>query len=521
MLRLTSTRLSVVAGSVLAALASTGAVGHGYMDYPPARQEVCERDGGHWDSDDGSTIPNAACRASFLESSWTPLVQKHEFAKLVSNYRSQDAVEQAVPNGLLCSGGDPDKKGMSLPSADWQTTPIDPAQNGKLRLTYRASTPHNPSYWKIYLSNTSFNPATDELGWDDVDLIAEFGNLPLTEINGKKYYQMDITLPTDRSGDAVLFSRWQRNDAAGEGFYNCSDISFGGDIDVPEWTSLGSLVKSSTDAQAGDTVWFRVFDGSGSEQVFEKLNITANNEDESTWAAQLADVVNTGFSSVAKLGVEQSDGQVNWDSSDLYSNLVFVKDKEATFQLEVKKPTPNQPPILSGPSSVNTVSGKTVSFNVSASDPENAALTFTSDKGELNASGNSASVTFTAPVTDTSLTVDITVQVSDGELTDSLTVTVNVEPEDVTSTWDSDKIYLAGDTVTHKGKTFTAQWWNKDAEPGVAPVWLEESAGDKNEWVKSKAYTTGQKVTYQGSSYEAKWWTRGDVPSAGGPWKLL
>ncbi|MFD2180293.1 lytic polysaccharide monooxygenase [Veronia pacifica] len=519
MLRLSSTRLSVIAGSLLTALMSTSAVGHGYMDFPAARQEICDRDSGHWDSDDGSTIPNLACRASFLTSSWTPLVQKHEFAKLITDYDSQSAVELAVPDGLLCSGGDPAKKGMSLPSPDWQKTAIDPAANGKLRLTYRASTPHNPSYWKIYLSNQNFDPAVDELGWSDVELIAEFGNLPLTEINGKKYYQMDVTLPTDRVGDAVLFSRWQRNDAAGEGFYNCSDISFGGVLPPTEWISLGSVVKSSTVAEPGDTVWFRVFNGQGSEQIFEKLPITSSNDDESVWASELAEKVNAEFSDIARLGIKQPDDTVIWDSTDLFSNLVYVNDKAATFQLEVKKPALNAPPVLSGPSSLEVQSGKSLTFTVSATDPDSPSLTFSSDKGTLTASGNTANVSFTAPVTDSDISVGIRVTVSDGELSDSMVVNVNVSGEITDSTWDKDTTYMAGDTVVHKGVTYKAQWWNQGQEPGATEVWVAQGGDKIGEWSASKAYTTGETVTYQGSSYEAKWWTRGDVPSAGGPWK--
>lgn len=219
-----------IASAVSAAAIPQTVSAHGYMDYPPARQEICDSDGGFWDSADGSTIPNTACRAVFWESSWIPFIQKHEFAKLVSDYTNQAAVEEAIPSGALCSGGDPDKAGIDLPLSEWQTTPIDPAANGELTLLYHADTPHNPSFWKIYLSNANYNPASSPLAWSDIDLIAEFDDLPVVVINERKYYQMQVTLPTDRTGNAVLFSRWQRVDAAGEGFYNCSDISFGGDV---------------------------------------------------------------------------------------------------------------------------------------------------------------------------------------------------------------------------------------------------------------------------------------------------
>lgn len=111
-----SALLGLIGLSALPVTAQT----HGYMDYPPARQQICDMDGGYWDSTDGSTIPNAACRAAFIESNWIPFVQKPEFSILVSNYNNQAAVEAAIPDGHLCSAGDKAKHGIDLPSADWQ-----------------------------------------------------------------------------------------------------------------------------------------------------------------------------------------------------------------------------------------------------------------------------------------------------------------------------------------------------------------------------------------------------------------
>ncbi|MDD1792504.1 lytic polysaccharide monooxygenase [Enterovibrio sp. ZSDZ42] len=504
--------------AISSAMVSQFAAAHGYMDYPPARQEVCDRDGGYWDSTSGSTIPNAACRAAFKESGWYPFVQKPEFAKLVSNFNSQAAVEAAIPDGTLCAAADPKKAGIDIPSSEWQTTPIDPAANGKLTLLYRASTPHNPSMWKIYLSNAGYNSATDALAWSDLDLIAEFDNVPAVVINEKKYYQMQVTLPTDRTGNAVLYSRWQRDDPAGEGFYNCSDLSFGGDVIAPTWSSIGGFVKSTTDATQGDTVWFRVFDGNGSEAVFEKLAIDAKNDVESVWAKQIADTVNASSSS-AKIGKIDQNGVVAWDNTDLYGNLVFVKNKDASFQLEVKKLVSNTPPVISSPSAVNVDSGQSVSISISATDAENDAITFTASAGTLTANGNTATVSYIAPSTTSNLVEKIIVSATDGNAASQVTITVNVKGSGPIgqSDWDSSKVYVAGDTVLHLGTNYTAQWWNKGEEPGTSAVWAAESGANQG-WSKSLAYSGGDTVEYKGKSYKAKWWTKGDLPTNGGPW---
>lgn len=428
------TRLLPLA-AVVSAILPQFAYAHGYMDYPPARQEVCDRDGGYWESTDGSTIPNAACRAAFKESGWFPFVQKPEFAKQISDYNNQAAVEAALPDGVLCSAGDPKKAGIDIPSPDWQATPIDPSLNGKLTLLYRATTPHSPSFWKIYLSNASYNPATAPLKWTDLDLVAEFKDIPIVVINEKKYYQMTVNLPTGRTGNAVLYTRWQRNDPGGEGFYNCSDISFGGDVVTSTWQGIGGLVKATDDANAGDTVWFRVFNSTGTETVFEKLAIDAGNQEEGTWAAQLAETINTTSADV-RIGKLGEDGTVTWDAADLYSNLVFVKDKNATFQLDIK--------------------------------------------GSGNAGNDTnwdASATYLAGDKVTHLGTTYTAQWwNQGEEPGTAAVWVTEAAEAVgesgdSKAWNQTLAYSSGDVVAYEGRNYKAKWWTKGEIPTNGGPW--------------------------------------------------
>jgi len=86
-----------------------------------------------------------------------------------------------------------------------------------------SNAPHNPSFWEFYLTKPNAD-LTKGLAWGDLDLIQEEGNVP---VNGGKY-RINVTIPSDRSGDAILFVRWQRNDSTGEGFYNCLDMTITG-----------------------------------------------------------------------------------------------------------------------------------------------------------------------------------------------------------------------------------------------------------------------------------------------------
>ncbi|MCF7353886.1 lytic polysaccharide monooxygenase [Vibrio sp. CK2-1] len=512
-------------------LLSTHVQAHGYLDYPPARQQICDMDGGYWDSTDGSTIPNAACRAAFLESGWTPFVQKPEFSTLVSNYNDQAAVEATIPNGELCSAGDKAKHGIDLPSPDWQKTKLDLTNNGKVTLQYRANTPHNPSFWKVYLTKPNYDSATMPLAWSDLDLIAEFGNLATVELNGKKYYQMEVTLPTDRTGDAILYTRWQRQDPAGEGFYNCSDVSFTGNDDgtdpnnpLDKWVSSGNYLASTMDANAGDTAWLRIFDENGQEIVFEKFPI--DNDAETVWAESLATTVNQKYPQTVQIGLKDSASQtIQYQSQDLYSNLVYVTNSNYSYQLEIK--TGNQAPVITAPSNLSVQSGESLVFEVSATDADNDPLIFSVDKGNIiTQSDTSITVNYQAPETTTTLNESIVVSVGDPITTSQSTISITVTPleddgnNNGETTWDSAIAYNSGDVVLYNGVSYTAKWWTQGDQPDTSSAW-QAAASDNAEWQADKVYTSGDTVNYHGASYKAQWWTQGDEPTSGGPWAQI
>ena len=327
--------LSFAASSVLAALVPIQASAHGWADFPKARQVICQEDGGHWGAPDGSQIPNEACRASFQESGTYPVVQVNEFATLVKDYTNMDAVKDAVKDGLICSGGDERKSGMSVASQYWQRTEMQAGETFTLK--YRATAPHNPSHWQIYLTKPGYNAAHSRLGWDDLELIQEFGNIEKVNVDGANYYFMNVTLPAERNGEATLVTRWQRDDPAGEGFYNCSDIKFDGDAPPPEWSPIGSFVKPGVVAEEGDMVWFRIFSSQGNQElVSEKLPITASNSDVNAWSYELAQRVNQEHSAITQIGIEQASGDIVYSQEDLYANQVFVTNPNYSYAVDVR-----------------------------------------------------------------------------------------------------------------------------------------------------------------------------------------
>ncbi|PSU08192.1 chitin-binding protein [Photobacterium ganghwense] len=325
--------LSLSAATVMA-LIPLQASAHGYTDFPKARQMFCVEDGGYYWPTDGSGIPNQACRAIFQESGAYPFVQNHEFSANVADYTDLNAVKAVVADGQLCYGSDPKKSGMGVASGQWQRTAMQSGETFQLK--FRATAPHNPSFWEIYLSKPSYNAAHSRLAWDDVELIAKHGNIAKTQIDGQDYYVMNVTLPAGRSGDATLLTRWQRDDAAGEGFYNCSDIRFDGDAPPVEWQPLGALIPQGLEAQVGDQVLFRIFDGSGQEVVEVTLPVTVANQSVHLWSYELALKVNEQYHAITQLGMLQPTGEIWFDQSDLYGNQVYVTNRDYRYALDIR-----------------------------------------------------------------------------------------------------------------------------------------------------------------------------------------
>nr|AAP42509.1 chitinase B [Salinivibrio costicola] len=341
------TQFSCRSAVALALVASSSQVmAHGYLESPKARQAICHEQGGYWWPSDGSRIPNAACRAAFLESGHYPFVQHHESAQLVADYRNMDAVKAAVTDGNLCGAGDPNKAGISLPSPDWQRTEVTPDGNGQIDVRFRATTPHNPSFWEIYLTKPDYNGATDTLTWDDLEKIDTFGDLPIVVgDNGNRYYEMTVTLPADRQGDAILYSRWQRIDPAGEGFYNCADITITPSQTAPaQWHELGYFVPHPQMAALGDRVRARLHNRQGQEVVDVTLTLTDQNV--ANWPHALASLIEQQANVPLRIGVMRH-GEIHFNADDVVQNQVFSHHDSYSFNLSVipatDEPTSNLP----------------------------------------------------------------------------------------------------------------------------------------------------------------------------------
>jgi chitin-binding protein len=124
----------------------------------------------------------------------------------------------AIPDGTLCSGGN--TEGGRYDSLDavgeWKTTPVE--DDFTVHLYDQAS--HGADYFQIYVTEEGFDPATQELGWDDLELVEETGSYaPANDI------YVDVST-TGRTGHHIVYTIWQASHLD-QSYYLCSDVDFG------------------------------------------------------------------------------------------------------------------------------------------------------------------------------------------------------------------------------------------------------------------------------------------------------
>jgi chitin-binding protein len=498
---------------------------HGYMFSPMARQAFCELQQGYWWPEDGSSIPNAACRAAYLDSGHFQFIQQHEFAVNTADFTNLVEVKANIPDGTLCAGGDVKKKGMNLPSAHWQRSEVVPNANGDIQIKFLATTPHNPSFWQFYLSDANYDGSTMPLTWADISLVQSHGNVDFIKAtDGNRFYEMSVNIPAERVGDAILYSRWQRDDVVGEGFYNCSDITIIRDnTAVDNWFNAGFYLKQGQSAAIGETVNFRAFNANGQEIVNQQLAITSANQ--ASWGSDFANSLNQNYPHLLNIGVKDSQGNIAFDSNNLLSNVTYLSDTEHTFVVSIQAAPVNTAPIVHDIANIVMEESSTEAIHVHAFDDEQSKLTFTWQiPSELNYSGADANVTISAPAVEQNTDFTLSVAVSDGMLTTSKSFTVTVTNSVVEPTippWDSNAAYSSGDKVSYQNKVYSAKWWNKNQTPNNSNAWQLESSTDGGTaiWNAQHEYSQGAVVSYQGINYQAKWWTKGEQPDVSDVWQ--
>lgn len=119
-----------------------------------------------------------------------------------------------TPDGELCSNALARNDTLNQPGA-WKTT--DVTDNFSVHLHDQAA--HGADFFQVYISKSGFDPTTDQLGWDDLDLVEETGSFPPAN---------DITFDVQTSGYSghhVMFTIWQASHLD-QTYMWCSDVNF-------------------------------------------------------------------------------------------------------------------------------------------------------------------------------------------------------------------------------------------------------------------------------------------------------
>ena len=137
--------------------------------------------------------------------------------------RADGRHRQLIPDGELCSAGDPKFAAFDRPSTQWLATGIEP---GRQTFKWVLNAPHATLYYRFFLTKEGWDP-TKPLRWDDLEPIHDSGRRGAAPLE-----RFEVDVP-QRTGRHVLYAIWQRSDSP-EAFYACSDVIFGAPGQLPK-----------------------------------------------------------------------------------------------------------------------------------------------------------------------------------------------------------------------------------------------------------------------------------------------
>ncbi|MCM4084631.1 lytic polysaccharide monooxygenase auxiliary activity family 9 protein [Paractinoplanes hotanensis] len=119
-----------------------------------------------------------------------------------------------TPDGQLCSNGLTRNNSLNQPGA-WRTTNL--GSNFSVKLYDQAS--HGADYFRVYVSKQGFNPATQSLGWGNLDFITQTGRYAPSQ-------NISFNVSTSGySGHHIVFVIWQASHLD-QAYMWCSDVNF-------------------------------------------------------------------------------------------------------------------------------------------------------------------------------------------------------------------------------------------------------------------------------------------------------
>lgn len=363
------------------------ALAHVATDTPVARQFYCRGQADFWSPNPS----DAGCRALLEANKDLPHYPGQQWNQVSieipkPQYEDQAVVEQYIPDGKLCSANNPEMRGLDQPSDKWHKTPITP-KNGFLQVIISGTAPHVSSDVYIYLSKPGYNSATMPLKWSDLELLKkervdkalpDDGTAlnPLGLMQG--YFRINVPIPAGRSGNAVLYTRFQRDDPNGEGFYNCSDVTFSGGT-APEWYAKGPFLLPGFTPHPGDKIRFRVLGADDSHDEVVDIRHPITDANPAVWGLGLVQALSS-FKTIVQIG-ELKGTSIIYNTVEPGNNQIFLADKNASIGMSIitddgGTPVDQRPPVANIQGPAEATEGETVTFDGGSSVGYNGKLTY-------------------------------------------------------------------------------------------------------------------------------------------------
>ncbi|WP_413775727.1 lytic polysaccharide monooxygenase [Micromonospora sp. RTGN7] len=212
---------TLAAGAVAVASGPEPAAAHGTPMTPGSRTYLCWKDGL---SSTGEIKPiNPACTAAVAQSGANSLYNWFSVLRSDAGGRTVGF----IPDGKLCSGGNPGYTGYDLARTDWPLTHL--TSGARLNFKY-SNWAHHPGTFYFYVTKDSWSP-TRPLAWNDLEEqpFLTVTNPPQNGSPGTNegHYYFSGNLPSSKNGRHLIYSRWVRSDSQ-ENFFGCSDVAFDG-----------------------------------------------------------------------------------------------------------------------------------------------------------------------------------------------------------------------------------------------------------------------------------------------------
>jgi chitin-binding protein len=202
-------------------LSAAPASAHGVMMKPASRTFFCWKDGL---TSTGEIVPrNPACGAAIAISGTNSMYNWFGVLRSDGAGRGQGF----VPDGQLCSGGNPTYSGFDLARSDWPLTHLSAGASFDWWYSNWAA---HPGPFKMFITKDGWDP-TVPLRWDElepapfltVDSAPQVGGVGTAD----GHYAWTANLPVNKTGRHIIYTIRSRTDSP-ETFYGCSDVVFDG-----------------------------------------------------------------------------------------------------------------------------------------------------------------------------------------------------------------------------------------------------------------------------------------------------